>query len=213
MQQAPNKKRKGLLGRASKLKGESPHEFEDDVDNFVSQSKPLPNGPLLLEDVLAALCPMVHAVATHLQQHLGQLAQYVQLFIACVLWRCCAALPRGQGSHSGFSKNKCAKKHYRSFILVQGCRREIQKHVVHKLLELLRTCVLSFYEFNNLTHDFSLFLACQLIPQFISYWCCIGIQASWLCNKINAIVLGLRGLQSICFWLGLLTISQSRGCS
>ena len=50
-QQAPNKKRKGLLGSASKL--ELPDDLEDDVGDFASLSEPLPNGPLLLEDVLA----------------------------------------------------------------------------------------------------------------------------------------------------------------
>jgi len=68
-QQASNKKRKGLLGRASKLDLLS--ELEDDVDDFASLSAPFPNGPLLLEDVLAVLRPMVRTVACHLKQRLG----------------------------------------------------------------------------------------------------------------------------------------------
>ena len=68
-QAAPNKKRKGLLGRASKLV--LPHDLEDDVDDFASLSTPFPNGPSLLEDILAALRPMVCTVVSHLKQRLG----------------------------------------------------------------------------------------------------------------------------------------------
>ena len=69
-QQAPSKKRKGLLGRASKL--ELPSELEDDVDDFAFLSAPFPNGPLLLEDILAVLRPMVCTVVSHLKQRLGK---------------------------------------------------------------------------------------------------------------------------------------------
>ena len=68
-QAAPNKKRKGLLGRASKPA--LPNDLEDDVDDFASLSTPFPNGPSLLEDILAVLRPMVCTVVSHLKQRLG----------------------------------------------------------------------------------------------------------------------------------------------
>ena len=70
LQQARRKKHKGLLGSASKP--ELPDDFEDDVDDFACLSEPVPDGPLLLEDVLAVLRPMAQTVVCHLRQLLGQ---------------------------------------------------------------------------------------------------------------------------------------------